>query len=162
MIEIGSMTLIEAIPYTCVKIEGSVAFLQRVGEDKRGRFKKMDAKLVPYVDENNQLVIPKPPPMNRKKMTRFHYMKAISEDAQVHISVAFLIKAMLAVGVVTGSWYQAQMKFQEISIRLNDLEDRVTVIATTVQGMEQEHISELEEEVREQRSILQRMGLKKP
>jgi len=89
-------------------------------------------------------------------------MKAISEDAQVHISVAFLIKAMLAVGVVTGSWYQAQMKFQEISIRLNDLEDRVTVIATTVQGMEQEHISELEEEVREQRSILQRMGLKKP
>ena len=89
-------------------------------------------------------------------------MKAISEDAQVHISVAFLIKAMLAVGVVTGSWYQAQMKFQEISIRLNDLEDRVTVIATTVQGMEQEHISELEEEVREQRSILQKMGLKKP
>ena len=89
-------------------------------------------------------------------------MKAISEDAQVHISVAFLIKAMLAVGVVTGSWYQAQMKFQEISIRLNDLEDRVTVIATTVQGMEQEHINELEEEVKEQRSILQRMGLKKP
>ena len=89
-------------------------------------------------------------------------MKGISEDAQVHISVAFLIKAMMAVGVVTGSWYQAQMKFQEISIRLNDLEDRVTVIATTVQGMEQEHISELEEEVREQRSILQRMGLKKP
>ena len=89
-------------------------------------------------------------------------MKAINGDAQVHISVAFLIKAMMAVGVVTGSWYQAQMKFQEISIRLNDLEDRVTVIATTVQGMEQEHISELEEEVREQRSILQRMGLKKP
>ena len=89
-------------------------------------------------------------------------MKGISEDAQVHISVAFLIKAMMAVGVVTGSWYQAQMKFQEISIRLNDLEDRVTVIATTVQGMEQEHINELEEEVKEQRSILQRIGLKKP
>jgi len=87
--------------------------------------------------------------------------KGISEDAQIHISIAFLIKAMLAVGLVTGSWYQAQMKFQEISIRLNDLEDRVTVIATTVQGMEQEHINELEEEVKEQRSILQRMGLKK-
>ena len=88
--------------------------------------------------------------------------KGISEDAQIHISIAFLIKAMLAVGLVTGSWYQAQMKFQEISIRLNDLEDRVTVIATTVQGMEQEHINELEEEVKEQRSILQKMGLKKP
>mgnify|MGYP001170586412 FL=1 len=88
-------------------------------------------------------------------------MKGISEDAQVHISVAFLIKAMLAVGVVTGSWYQAQMKFQEISIRLNDLEDRVTVIATDVAGMKQEHISELEEEIKEQRSLLQKMGLKK-
>ena len=89
-------------------------------------------------------------------------MKAISEDAQVHISVAFLIKAMLAVGVVTGSWYQAQMIFQEISIRLNDIEDRVTVLATDVQGMKQEHLNELEEEVKEQRSLLQKMGLKKP
>ena len=89
-------------------------------------------------------------------------MKAISEDAQVHISVAFLIKAMLAVGVVTGSWYQAQMKFQEISIRLNDIEDRVTVLTSAVKGMEQEHMEELEEEVREQRSLLQKMGLKKP
>ena len=89
-------------------------------------------------------------------------MKAISEDAQVHISVAFLIKAMLAVGVVTGSWYQAQMKFQEISIRLNDIEDGVTVLVTDVQGMKQEHLNELEEEVKEQRSLLQKMGLKKP
>ena len=87
--------------------------------------------------------------------------KGISEDAQIHISIAFLIKAMLAVGLVTGSWYQAQMKFQEISIRLNDIEDRVTVLATDVQGMKQEHINELEEEVKEQRSLLQKMGLKK-
>lgn len=87
--------------------------------------------------------------------------KGISEDAQIHISIAFLIKAMLAVGLVTGSWYQAQMKFQEISIRLNDLEDRVTVITTTVQGMEQEHLNKLKAEVEEQRSLLQRMGLKK-
>jgi DnaJ-domain-containing protein 1 len=88
--------------------------------------------------------------------------KGISEDAQIHISIAFLIKAMLAVGLVIGSWYQAQMKFQEISIRLNDIEDRVTVLATDVAGMKQEHLNELEEEVKEQRSLLQKMGLKKP
>ena len=89
-------------------------------------------------------------------------MKAISENAQVHISVAFLIKAMIGVGIITGSWYQAQMKFQEISIRLNDMEDRVTVLTSAVKGMEQEHMEELEEEVKEQRSLLQKMGLKKP
>ena len=88
--------------------------------------------------------------------------KGISEDAQIHISIAFLIKAMLAVGLVIGSWYQAQMKFQEISIRLNDIEDRVTVLATDVAGMKQEHLNELEEEVKEQRSLLQKMGIKKP
>jgi|TARA_R110000744_G_scaffold141367_1_gene252766 hypothetical protein len=89
-------------------------------------------------------------------------LKAISENAQVHISVAFLIKAMIGVGIVTGSWYQAQMKFQEISIRLNDIEDRVTLLTSAVKGMEQEHLNELEEEVKEQRSLLQKMGLKKP
>ena len=88
-------------------------------------------------------------------------MKAISENAQVHISVAFLIKAMIGVGIITGSWYQAQMKFQEMSIRLNDIEDRVTVLATDVAGMRQEHLNELEEEVKEQRSLLQKMGIKK-
>ena len=89
-------------------------------------------------------------------------MKAISEDAQVHISVAFLIKAMIGVEVITGSWYPAQMKFQEMSIRLNDMEDRVTVLTSSVQGMEQDHLNELEEEVKEQRSLLQKMGIKKP
>ena len=88
-------------------------------------------------------------------------MKAISENAQVHISVAFLIKAMIGVGIITGSWYQAQMKFQEMSIRLNDIEDRVTVLATDVAGMKQDHLNELEEEVKEQRSLLQKMGIKK-
>ena len=39
--------------------------------------------------------------------------KGISEDAQIHISVAFLLKAMAAVAIVTGSLYQAQMKFAE-------------------------------------------------
>ena len=89
-------------------------------------------------------------------------MKAISENAQVHISVAFLIKAMIGVGIITGSWYQAQMKFQEISIRLNDMEDRVIVLTSAVKVMEQEHMEELEEEVKEQRSLLQKMGIKKP
>ena len=39
--------------------------------------------------------------------------KGISEDAQIHISIAFLIKAMVAVAVVVGSWYQAQMQFAD-------------------------------------------------
>lgn len=88
--------------------------------------------------------------------------KGINSDSQIHISVAFLIKGIALIVIVLSSWYQAQMRFQEISIRLNDLEDRVTLLTSAVKGMEQEHMEELEEEVREQRSLLQKMGLKKP
>ena len=82
----------------------------------------------------------------------------ISENAQVHISVAFLIKAMVAVAVVTGSWYQAQMKFAEQERRIKDLENKVTVLSASVEGMETQHIQKLEEE---NKSLMQRLGIKK-
>ena len=95
--------------------------------------------------------------------------KGISEDAQIHISIAFLIKAMVAVGIVVGGWYQAQMKFANIEARLNDMHDEVVVLNSKVADMEKEHVLELEHhneelqlEVKTQRSLLQKMGLKKP
>ena len=85
--------------------------------------------------------------------------KAISEDAQIHISIAFLIKAMIAVAVVVGSWYQAQMQFASIETRLKELESKFTVLNASVEGMETQHIQELEET---NRTLMQRLGLKKP
>tara|TARA_R100001163_G_C5009422_1_gene155867 strand:- start:517 stop:780 length:264 start_codon:yes stop_codon:yes gene_type:complete len=84
--------------------------------------------------------------------------KGISDDAQIHISIAFLIKAMVAVAVVTGSWYQAQMKFAEQQRRIEDLEDKVTVLSASIEGMETQHIQKLEEE---NRTLMQRLGLKR-
>ncbi len=84
--------------------------------------------------------------------------KGISEDAQIHISIAFLIKAMVAVAIVVGSWYQAQMKFQNIETRLDDLQDKVTILNAAVEGMEKEHIEDLEET---NRTLMQRLGLKR-
>ena len=83
---------------------------------------------------------------------------AISEDAQIHISVAFLIKAMVAVAVVTGSWYQAQMKFAEQDRRIKDLESKVTVMSASIEGIETQHIQKLEEE---NRSLMQKLGIRK-
>ena len=84
--------------------------------------------------------------------------KGISEDAQIHISIAFLIKAMVAVAVVVGSWYQAQMQFAEQERRIKDLEEKVTVLNASVEGMETQHIQQLEEE---NRTLMQRLGLKR-
>ena len=92
--------------------------------------------------------------------------KGISGDAQVHISIAFLIKAMAAVGIMVGGWYQAQMQFANIEARLNDIHDEVVVLNSKVAKMEAEHIEELEhhniELIEENRSLLQRLGIKKP
>ena len=84
--------------------------------------------------------------------------KGISEDAQVHISIAFLIKAMVAVALVVGSWYQAQMRFAEQERRIEDLEDKIVVLTAQVEGMETQHIEQLEEE---NRTLMQRLGLKR-
>ncbi len=92
--------------------------------------------------------------------------KGISEDAQIHISIAFLIKAMVAVGVVVGGWYQAQMKFVSLEARLNDMHDEVVVLNSKVADMEKEHIQELEHHAEEleieNKSLMQKLGLKKP
>ena len=84
--------------------------------------------------------------------------KGISEDAQIHISIAFLIKAMVAVAIVVGSWYQAQMKFAEQDRRIKDLENKVVVLNASIEGMETQHIEKLKEE---NRTLLQRLKIKK-
>ena len=85
--------------------------------------------------------------------------KGISEDVQIHISIAFLIKAMVAVAIVVGSWYQAQNRFAEQERRIKELENKITVLNASVEGMETQHIQELEET---NRSLMQRLGLKRP
>lgn len=84
--------------------------------------------------------------------------KAISENAQVHISVAFLIKGMVAVAIVVGSWYQAQLRFAEQERRIEDLESKVTVLNASLEGIETQQYRKLEEE---NRSLMQRLGITK-
>ena len=84
--------------------------------------------------------------------------KAISEDAQIHISVAFLIKAMAAVGLAVSSFFQIQNEFAEHERKIEDLQNKVTVLSASVEGMETQHIQKLEEE---NRTLMQRLGLKR-
>ena len=87
--------------------------------------------------------------------------KGISENAQIHISIAFLIKAMIAVGMAVSSFFQIKNEFAEQDRRIQELQDKVTVLTASVEGMEQEHIQELEATVQEQKSLLQKIGLKR-
>ena len=87
--------------------------------------------------------------------------KAINTDSTISLSVTMLIKVGVLIMVVTGSWYQAQMKFAEQETRIKNLEDKVVVLNASIEGMEQEHIQQLEQTVQEQKSLLQKIGLKR-
>ena len=83
----------------------------------------------------------------------------INTDSTISLSVAMLIKVGFLIAIVTGSWYQAQMKFAEQERRIKDLEDKIVVLNASIEGMETQHIEELEEQ---NRTLMQRLGLKKP
>ena len=85
----------------------------------------------------------------------------INTDSTISLSVAMLIKVGFLIAIVTGSWYQAQMKFAEKETRIKNLEDKVVVLNASIEGMEQEHIQQLEQTVQEQKSLLQKIGLKR-
>tara|TARA_R100001230_G_C5484684_1_gene34528 strand:+ start:52 stop:321 length:270 start_codon:yes stop_codon:yes gene_type:complete len=85
----------------------------------------------------------------------------INTDSTISLSVAMLIKVGFLIAIVTGSWYQAQMKFAEQETRIKNLEDKVVVLNASIEGMEQEHIQQLEQTVQEQKSLLQKIGLKR-
>ena len=83
----------------------------------------------------------------------------INTDSTISLSVAMLIKVGFLIAIVTGSWYQAQMKFAEHDTRIKNLEDKVVVLNASIEGMETQHIEELEEQ---NRTLMQRLGLKRP
>jgi len=85
-------------------------------------------------------------------------MKGLSVDSQIHISLALLIKAAILITVVVASWYQAQMRFASIEVRLNDMHEELVMLTSKVNAMESKHITDLEEE---NKSLMEKLGLKR-
>jgi len=83
---------------------------------------------------------------------------SINTDSTISLSVAMLIKVGFLIMVVTGSWYQEQMKFAEHERKIEDLQNKVTVLTASVEGMESQHIQKLEEE---NKTLMQKLGLKR-
>ncbi len=99
--------------------------------------------------------------------------KAINDHLNLTISVSFLVKVVAMVGLVVGGWYQIQMGMTEMQRTVQDLHTEVTILITKMAEMEREHLEELETHVElketqlqhleeENRSLMQRLGLKKP
>jgi|TARA_R110000796_G_scaffold163735_1_gene280709 hypothetical protein len=87
--------------------------------------------------------------------------KGLNANSEINISVQFLLKAMVLVALVVGSYYQAMLRFSNIEVRINDIHEELIIISSKVSSMEQEHVEELEQTITEQKNLLQKLGLKK-
>ena len=85
-------------------------------------------------------------------------MQGLNSNSNVTISLQLLIKAGILIAIVVGSWYQAQMRFASIEVRLNDMHEELVVLTSKVATMENKHIVELEEQ---NKTLLQRLKIKK-
>ncbi len=91
--------------------------------------------------------------------------KGISADSQVHISIAFLIKAMVGIAMLIATYYQVQMKFASMDRTIGDMHEELVVLTAKMHEMEKTHVEELEHHAEEleieNKTLMERLGLKK-
>ena len=91
--------------------------------------------------------------------------KGISADSQVHISIAFLIKAMIGISMIIAAYYQIQMKFASIDRSIGDMHDEIIVLQEKMHDIEKQHLEELEHHATEleieNKTLMQKLGLKR-
>jgi hypothetical protein len=91
--------------------------------------------------------------------------KGIHADSQVHISIAFLIKAMIGISMLIAAYYNIQMKFASIDRTIGDMHEEVVVLQQKMHDMEKAHLEELEHHAEEleieNKTLMQRLGLKR-
>ena len=91
--------------------------------------------------------------------------KGLSADSQVHISIAFLIKAMVGIAMLIATYYQVQMKFASMDRTIGDMHEELVVLTAKMHEMEKAHVEELEHHAEEleieNKTLMEKLGLKK-
>ena len=72
---------------------------------------------------------------------------------------------MIGISMLIATYYQVQMKFANMDRTVGDMHEELVVLTSKMHEMEKQHLEELEhhneELVEENKSLLQKMGLKK-
>lgn len=91
--------------------------------------------------------------------------KGLSADSQVHISIQFLIKTIIAISMLIAAYYNIMMKFQSMDRSVGDMHDEIIVLQEKMHEMEKAHVEELEHHATEleieNKSLMEKLGLKR-
>ena len=91
--------------------------------------------------------------------------KGLHAESQVHISIAFLIKAMIGISMMIAAYYQIQMKFVSMDRSVGDMHDELVILQDKMHLLEKQHLEELEHHATEleieNKSLMEKLGLKR-
>ena len=85
--------------------------------------------------------------------------KAINDSLNLTISISFLAKILAVTAIVIGSYYQTTSKMADMERAIVEMHSEIIILNSKMAKIETEKVEDLEEE---NRSLLQRMGLKRP
>lgn len=83
---------------------------------------------------------------------------AINTDSTVSLSVAMLLKLGFLGLVIASSYYQAQIKFNTLDLKMLELHSEVTILNEKMAKIE----SKIENLETENKTLMQKLGLKRP
>ena len=91
--------------------------------------------------------------------------KGLNAESQVHISIAFLIKAMIGISMMIAAYYQIQMKFVSMDRSVGDMHDELVILQDKMHLLEKQHLEELEHHATEleieNKTLMEKLGLKR-
>ena len=88
-------------------------------------------------------------------------MPSLNDSLDVQISVKWLIKIVILIAGVVGGYFNIQHHLEENDRRINEIHEELIAVSARVQVMELEKTKKLEETIKEQRTMLQKIGLRK-
>ena len=83
-------------------------------------------------------------------------MAKIDDNLNITINVRWLVQIIVLIGIIVGTWYQAQMKMAENHRHIKLLQEQMSDVQSRIGGMEREKVEDLEEE---NKSLLERINI---
>jgi len=88
-------------------------------------------------------------------------MASLNDSLDVQISVKWLLKIVILTAGLVGGYYNVQHHLGENDRKINEIHEELIAVSARVQVMELEKTKKLEETIKEQRTMLQKIGLRK-
>jgi hypothetical protein len=84
--------------------------------------------------------------------------KPLDVNSTISLSVAMLLKLGFILTIIFGSYYQAQLRFNTLDLKMSELHSEVTILNEKMAKIEAQKIKNLEAE---NKTLMEKIGLKR-